>query len=204
MGQHPNLIIFVKTPQLGHVKSRLAVDIGSVQATRAYRTMSAALLRRLAYGPAFRRYVFVAPAKNGALGRWHRRFRRRQQSTGDLGARMADAFRRMPPGPSILIGSDIPTIDWSHLRAACRQLNNADVVFGPATDGGFWLVGFANFRRRGSAFKNIRWSGPNALSDTVNSLSAGQKVAFADQLDDVDTGADWRRYQHQKNAKNKP
>lgn len=204
MGQRPNLIIFVKTPRLGHVKSRLAADIGSVHATRAYRAMSSTLLRRLSTGPAFRRYVFIAATKQGDLGPWPRRYHRQQQSSGDLGARMADAFWRVPPGPSLLIGSDIPAINWPHLRAAYRQLNTADVVFGPAPDGGYWLVGFANFRRHGSDFKNVQWSGPSALSDSIRSLSGNCKVAFTEQLDDIDNGADWRRWQRRKKSNMTP
>lgn len=198
MRGRPNLIIFAKTPRLGHVKSRLAADIGLAQATRAYRSMVAALLRRLATGPAMRRYIFVAAAKDGDLGNWHPGFERRRQCHGDLGARMADAFRQVPPGPTLLIGSDIPAIQSNHVRGALKRLKTANVVFGPAGDGGYWLVGFRHFRRTGCDFKNVRWSSVNALADSLACLPAHSKTALTDPLDDIDTGDDWRRWQQRR------
>ena len=192
-----NLIVFVKSPRPGHVKRRLAAGLGPVHAARVYRGLVATLLRRLAGGPAWRRFVFIAPAPGAdrRLGRWHPAFRRRRQSGGDLGDRMRGAFRQMPPGPSLLIGSDIPGVERHHLAAALAKLRHADAVFGPAPDGGYWLVGF---RRRPVAhgiFKNVRWSGPDALADSVRSLPPPMRVAKAATLRDIYDLADWRAWQ---------
>ena len=85
-----------------------------------------------------------------------------------------------------------------HLVEGLRQggkgaaLGAHDAVFGPAEDGGFWLVGFRRPRPLSSAFTDVRWSGPHALEDTLANL-AGARIAFAPTLSDVDTGADYRR-----------
>ena len=200
MTRRANLIVFVKSPRPGHVKRRLAAGLGPVHAARVYRAMVAGLLRRLAGGPAWRRFVFIAPAPGAdrRLGRWHPAFRPRRQGGGDLGARMRDAFRQVPPGPSLLIGSDIPDIARHHLAAAFAQLRRADAVFGPAPDGGYWLVGFRRRPVAREVFSDVRWSGPHALADSVRSLPRAMRVAEAATLRDIDDLTDWRAWRKRR------
>ena len=97
---------------------------------------------------------------------------------------------RTVPGPVLLIGSDIPAIDRPILARAFRALQGNDLVFGPATDGGFWLVGArtgARFPRRG--FHGVRWSHPGTLADTLQRLGR-HRIALTAALSDVDTAAD--------------
>ena len=105
---------------------------------------------------------------------------------------MQRLFRTLPPGPAIIVGSDIPAIKASDIACAFRLLGNADAVFGRATDGGYWLVGLRRTPRLLAPFAGVRWSGPHALADTLGNLK-GSRVAFAATLSDVDTEENYRR-----------
>ena len=105
---------------------------------------------------------------------------------------MQRVFVRLPPGPAIIIGGDIPAIRPAHIAAAFRLLGNADAVLGPARDGGYWLVGLKRMPKVLEPFAGVRWSSAYALADTVANLD-GKRVAFAAMLSDVDTGEDHRR-----------
>lgn len=194
MREPPNLIVFAKQPRIGRVKSRLAGDIGRVPAWCLYRALLAGLLRRLGQDPRWRCWLAVTP--DGAVGRhrWPFGWRVLPQGRGDLGARMLRAFERLPPGPALLIGSDIPEIDRSHIADAFRLLRRHDTVLGPAGDGGYWLIGL----RKGALSRRldlsaVRWSGPHALADTLRAMK-GLSVGFAATLEDIDTGADLARW----------
>lgn len=95
-------------------------------------------------------------------------------------------------GPVIIIGADIPAIRAREIAAAFRALRQADAVFGPAGDGGYWLVGLAPRQRAQPPFSNVRWSSPHALADTLRNLQ-GRRVAILTRKDDVDEAADLRR-----------
>ena len=105
---------------------------------------------------------------------------------------MQRLFRTLPPGPAIIVGSDIPAIKASDIARAFRLLGNADAVFGRAPDGGYWLVGLRRTPRLLAPFAGVRWSGPHALADTLGNLK-GSRVAFAATLSDVDTEENYRR-----------
>lgn len=115
-----------------------------------------------------------------------------QQGTGDLGTRMQRLLDTAPPGPAIIIGSDIPDITTRHIADAFERLRDHDAVFGPAPDGGYWLVGLRRVPRVPRIFADVRWSGPHALSDTLANLS-GFRVALAAELADVDDLASYTR-----------
>jgi glycosyltransferase A (GT-A) superfamily protein (DUF2064 family) len=96
-------------------------------------------------------------------------------------------------GPAIIVGSDIPAITATHIRAAFDSLGHHDFVFGPATDGGYWLVGV----RQGlpeetlqHLFDAVRWSSGDTLEDTVRNVSRSWRISYAETLRDVDTVAD--------------
>lgn len=176
-----HLIIFAKPPRLGRAKRRLAKRIGLVPAWIFYRRMLGALVRRLATDSRWRCRLVI----DKGAARWPRHLTLSHQSGGDLGARMENAFRCLPLGPALLIGSDIPDIRPEHINAAFKQLGDHDVVFGPAGDGGYWLIGFKNIHRHHAPFASVRWSTDQALEDTLKNMK-GFKVAFCAQLDDVD------------------
>jgi uncharacterized protein len=196
MRPRQHLVIFLRAPRLGCVKSRLARGIGALAALRFYRVTIERLLRRLGRDRRWRCYLAVTPDRESA--RWHARgagLRPRAQGRGDLGARMARVFRDLPRGPAAIIGSDIPAIAPAHIAAAFKALGAHDAVFGPAADGGYWLVGL---RRRPRLpprlFDGVRWSSADALRDTLAGLPRRFAVAFLETLEDVDDAASYLRW----------
>ena len=122
-------------------KRRLARDIGDLAALRFERHMLARLLRRL--GRDRRWHLRLAVTPDHACHRkrlWPRGIPIAGQGRGDLGHRMRRALAACPPGPAVLIGTDIPALGPGHIAEAFRLLGHYEIVFGPAVDGGFWLV----------------------------------------------------------------
>lgn len=183
-----HLVIFARLPRLGTGKRRLAADVGPVAALKFQRTCLAATIRTLAKDSRWRTRLAVTPARGGS---WPRLVI--AQPRGDLGRRMAVVARALPPGPVVIVGSDIPDIRPAHIAAAFRALGDHDAVFGPAEDGGYWLVGLRRRPRFLDPFAGVRWSTPRALADTLANLK-GRPVALLDTLDDIDDGAALRRH----------
>ena len=190
-----HLVVFVKAPRHGAVKTRLARDVGATAAAAFYRATTAALLRRLGRDPRWRLSLAVTPDLDAAgAGFWPAGIPRLAQGGGDLGRRMERALRAPPSGPVVVVGSDIPAIRAGHVARAFAALGSHDAVFGPAVDGGYWLVGMKRRPWAVGVFAGVRWSSPHALADTLANL-AGRRVLLLDRLRDVDTGADlaaWR------------
>jgi uncharacterized protein len=190
----PQLVIFAKAPVLGRVKSRLARGIGAAAALAFYRQTLSGLIRRVGRDPRWRTILAVAPDASARRGRvWPGPCKRRCQGGGDLGARMSRVFRTYRPGPIAIIGADIPELGVDQVARAFRALGAADVVLGPAGDGGYWLVGARHGAPVASTFRAVRWSSAHALADTLANLR-GKRVQLLDQLDDIDDAADWRRW----------
>lgn len=185
-----HLVIFVKAPKMGRVKTRLAKDIGIFRAWRFYRRTVRGLLKRVGKGK-WKTTICVAPDdyKGSFFGTDYYIIR---QGGGDLGQRMQRVFDQMPRGRVVLIGGDIPSIEKHHITRAFVALKNSDAVFGPATDGGYWLVGMRRTRSRIAPFDHVRWSSEYALKDTVDNIDLRAHVAFTDMLSDVDTAKDLR------------
>jgi rSAM/selenodomain-associated transferase 1 len=182
-----------KQPVAGAVKSRLARGIGSAAALRFYRTTLAHTLLKLGRDPRWQTYLAVTPDVSLAESCWPSTLMvtRIPQGRGDLGARMQSLIDCMPPGPVIIVGSDIPAMRPRHIAEAFRQLGRADAVFGPAKDGGYWLVGLKRRPRRLASFENVPWSTAQALSATLANLH-GRILAVSSTLNDLDTEQDYK------------
>jgi rSAM/selenodomain-associated transferase 1 len=190
-----HLVVFLKAPRLGQVKSRLAADIGALAALNFYRETSARLRRCLGRDRRWRLWLAVTPRAALAARFWDARLVRFDQGRGDLGDRMGRVFRELPPGPVVIVGSDIPEIAPRHVAAAFRALGRNDAVFGPARDGGYWLVGLRRSPRvPAELFAAVRWSSAHALADTRASLPRKFKVTLLEVLEDVDDGAAYARW----------
>ncbi len=188
----PVAIVFARAPRLGTVKRRLARGIGDRAALRFHTETLTRLLRALAADRRFRTVLAVTPDR--AYVRLPRAVTRIEQGHGDIGQRMHRALSRFPRRGSAVIGCDIPDAGPADLRAAFRALGSADAAFGPATDGGYWLVALGP-RRPSRPFANVRWSTGDALADTLANFRT-HRVARLRTLSDVDTIAEWRaRYQ---------
>ena len=185
------LVVMARAPRLGAVKRRLARDVGDVEALRFYRAHTAALLRDLSRDPRWQTWLAVTPdgAAHDPRGLWGFGGPVIAQGSGDLGQRMFRIFEELPPGPLVIVGSDIPGITPERVFAAFRALGAHDWVFGPAEDGGYWLVGARRRPVLRDPFAGVRWSTAHALDDTLANLK-GANVAFVDRLRDVDKGED--------------
>jgi rSAM/selenodomain-associated transferase 1 len=192
LAQH--LIIMAKLPVAGRVKRRLAREIGDVAALRFYRTTLANTVRRLGADPRWRTYLAVTPDTASSASCWPAspNLARIPQGEGGLGQRMQSLFDSLPPGPAVIVGSDIPAIRRADIACAFKRLGRADAVFGPAADGGYWLVGLKRSPRRLVPFASVPWSTEDALAATLANLR-GKIVGFAPTLSDVDTMQDYRR-----------
>ena len=178
------LVVFARAPQLGCVKRRLARDVGTVAALGFYRTTLHRLLRRVGRDRRWRTVVAATP------DRWRPRGHPSiPQGAGDLGHRMARALAACPPGLAVLVGADIPALDGRHVAHAFQALRRAGRVFGPAEDGGFWLVGIRRDSRPAPRdFGAVRWSGPHALADALVGYARDRPAILVDRLGDVDDG----------------
>lgn len=191
MRQH--LVVMLKEPRPGRVKTRLGAEIGMVDAAWWFRHQVRRLLREVDC-PRWQLVLAVSPDVAGLHSRvWPAHLPRVPQGRGDLGARMARLMRSLPTGPVCIIGGDIPGIRQAHIARAFAALGGHEAVFGPAPDGGYWLVGMKRAGRvPATLFQGVRWSSENALSDSIASLG-GARVAEVDMLHDVDRAIDLNR-----------
>ena len=183
MSRRGLLVLIARAPRLGAVKRRLAREVGNAAALRFHRAMLGSLARRLGRDRRWRTVLAATPDR----ARFPSPLPRVPQGRGDLGQRMARALARHRR--AVLVGSDIPGVRAADVAAAFRALDGrADAVFGPAEDGGYWLVGLGPRRPR-DPFRGVRWSGPHALADTLANCR-GRRVALLRRLRDVDDAAD--------------
>lgn len=180
----------VKEPRPGRVKTRLGRSIGMTTAAWWFRHQTAQLIRRLR-DPRWELILAVSPDVEGMQSRiWPADVPRIPQGIGDLGDRMARLFRSLPPGPVCIIGADIPGVQRRDIAAAFAVLGSNKAVFGPAPDGGYWLIGMKRATPVPmTLFNNVRWSTEHALADTLKSIP-GLKVGYVRSLNDVDEVTD--------------
>lgn len=189
-----HLVIFGRLPRLGAGKRRLAAEIGAVAALSLQRSMLHKLIRTLGRNRPWRTYLAITPNGKGLGVRGQRIL---AQSQGDLGERMSRVARDLPPGPVVIIGSDAPDVRAGHIAKAFKELGDKDAVFGPAVDGGYWLVGLKRRPKYYDPFQNVRWSTEHALRDTLSNLDR-HRVALLATLDDIDDGAALQRFRARK------
>jgi hypothetical protein len=185
------LVIFARAPRLGAVKRRLARDIGDMAAWRFYSAVLRRMAERLGRDPRWDCRLAVT----GGPARWPAHVPFFDQGRGDLGARMDRVMRTLPPGPVVIIGTDIPDIAPRHIAAAFAALGDHEAVFGPADDGGYWLIGLRRRPFRPSLLGPVRWSTKHALTDTERLLGPRVRAARLETLTDVDDAeslARWR------------
>lgn len=188
------LLIFIKNPQLGHVKTRLAKDLGDEKALEIYHrllthtreTAQAVDVDRRLY------YSSFVDEKDGWSGT---DFNKYLQEGEDLGQRMSNGFRRAffdGARKAIIIGSDCAQITPEHLQEALEALDGRDMVAGPANDGGYYLLGMKRYIPE--LFRNIEWSTETVLADTM-AIARGMNlsVKVLEKLVDVDTVEDWEQ-----------
>jgi len=190
------LIIFVKQPVAGKVKTRLAKTVGDVTALEIYKELLqhthdiTQLLR-------FDKYVFYADAIAGNDIWEYTIYQKRTQAGNDLGARMQAAFEELfSKGYQhiCIIGSDCYELTNVVIQQAFNALEQYDAVIGPSADGGYYLLGLA--RMQPLLFINIQWSTCKVLEQTIGAcITANYSHVLLPILHDIDNEEDWRRYQ---------
>ena len=190
---HARLVVMLKEPHPGRVKTRLGRDIGLTNSAWWFRNQTRDLLRRIR-DPRWQVILAVSPDVEGLQSRvWPEDLQRLPQGPGNLGDRMARIMRGLPPGPAAIIGGDIPGINRARIAQAFRALGDHDAVFGPAPDGGYWLVGLKRVRPTPTGFlRDVRWSSEHALADSRATLG-GLSCGVIETLQDVDTLDDLRK-----------
>ena len=191
-----NLIVFIKAPRPGTVKTRLAETMGAAEACAVYQRLVKLLLDQLADLENVE-LCFTPDDANSEIKPWARpTWRRVAQGSGDLGCRLNQAFRRafdQGAKRAVIIGSDCPDVGVEDIQAAWTALWSHDVVLGPATDGGYWLIGLRE--PHPELFEGISWSTGEVMRQTLErTRAAGLKTHLLRELADVDTEADWRRF----------
>lgn len=187
----PELYVFAKKPGMGAAKTRLARDIGVTHAQRINRAMSAQILRNVT-DPRWDTSLYVAPAiAVGTVPAWDG-IPQRPQPTGSLSPRLADVFSGAKR-PVLVIGTDCPQVLASDIADAIAALRAAPFVFGPASDGGFWLMGAIAPLKPG-VFDGVRWSTGQTLSDLEVRLGGSvAKLRTLTDVDDAEGLAVWRK-----------
>jgi rSAM/selenodomain-associated transferase 1 len=187
----PLVIVFARAPRYGAVKTRLAREIGPSAALQFYRHTLFSLVRRLRRDGRFDVALAVTP--DAARAGWPAGIAITGQGRGDLGQRMVQALRNAGPGPAAVIGSDIPEITATHIRAAFTAMGRAPFALGPARDGGYWLIGARHpLALARDALGGVRWSTQHTMRDTIARL--GDVAVLDAALDDIDDAAGYRRY----------
>lgn len=192
------IAVFARAPRLGEVKTRIAVDAGAAAALHVYRQMLRHSLRQ-AHHTGHRVVLCATDIACTELNALAHEFdcELLAQSQGDLGARMAHAFRLLHQRfeQVIIIGSDCPAMTSVHLNAATSALSATAMVLTPAEDGGYVLIASAQPKLwLSEVFCNVHWSSPSTLNDTLSNLHGlGVQVTMLDALWDVDTLEDAKR-----------
>lgn len=179
------VIVFVKNIKLGTVKTRLAKTIGNLGAFEVYSELVKITEKATEQLNIDKRIYF----SNAVVDtKWVGVFKTVQQGA-DLGERMLNAFKDgFDAGYKkiVLIGSDLPDINPTHITNGIEALVKNEVVFGPAEDGGYYLIGLSKMNT--SIFTNKPWSQSNLLEVTLKELKQNDvKVGLLDTLNDIDT-----------------
>jgi rSAM/selenodomain-associated transferase 1 len=196
----PHLLVFAREPVLGRVKTRLAAGVGAEEALAVYRELLALTAAAVAAAqvPATVWLAETPAAVDPAQARpeWPGLPWRVQPAAGALGERMAHAFgEAFAAGASrvVIIGTDCPGLSAELLRQAFDELLHAEVVVGPADDGGYYLLGMNKLHTE--LFANKDWSTATVLPDTLaDAAHLGLRVAQLPTLHDVDSAQDLARW----------
>ncbi len=202
MTQSSALAVFARTPQAGVTKTRLQPLLGEEGALAAHvELVEATLLRMQAVEATRTLWVTVQTPETERWAAAHG-FTHAVQESGDLGQRMAGVFEHLfddGHGAVCLLGTDCPPIDAAYVGAAFAALDEADLVLGPAEDGGYGLIALNNLpaARWLPLFRDMPWSTADVLDTSIVRAEAqGLSVLCLSEIWDVDVPADWERYQH--------
>jgi uncharacterized protein len=195
---HKNILgLTLKYPEVGLVKTRLARDIGDHAACEIYRTMAEKIFAETSPDAgSYERMIFYSPASSEQkVSNWLPGVRVAPQRGADIGEIMDNAFCDMFEAGAqraVVTGVDIPGLNSRIVNLAFQELGHADVVVGPATDGGYYLIGMRS--RMPDIFRDIHWSTSKVFRETMLVIGSRKlRVRTVAAMSDVDTLDDLRR-----------
>ena len=193
------VLFFVKYPMAGRVKTRLAEQIGQGTAADLYRNFVTDILATLKSLDANFKIVFALGGSQDQFQQWlGKEYSYIPQVGQDLGQRMKNAFLQAfgeEFNRVVVIGSDSPDLPEEYLELAFHALDTNDVVIGPSSDGGYYLIGFARNSFLPEAFGQISWGSNKVFEQTVNILKQHrQSLYLLPQWHDVDTLPDLKSF----------
>ncbi|MBK9254023.1 MAG: TIGR04282 family arsenosugar biosynthesis glycosyltransferase [Saprospiraceae bacterium] len=193
-----HLIIFIKNPVKGTVKTRLARGSNDDYALNVYHYLLDKT-RKSTENLALEKRLYYSNTQESA-DLWHPDvYKKFVQASGDLGYKMKKAFevsfdleRKV-----VIIGSDCPDLTEKIINEAFNQLNKFDIVVGPSPDGGYYLIGMKTFFP--FLFTDIEWSTSKVLKQTLTKIREQNLTYFLlPELNDIDTMEDWVEYLERK------
>lgn len=189
------VIVFVKNPELGKVKTRLASTLGDEQALAIYNKLLRYTRDVLIKVKDSRKYVFYSSFIDENDDWSHDVFEKRLQATGGLGEKITAALQNIfeTCDQVVIIGSDCPQLTSDHIEIAFDKLQNHNIAIGPSHDGGYYLLGMDQYYPQ--LFQKITWSTDTVFQETMQSAKASDLSSFIlETLSDVDYEEDWEKY----------
>jgi hypothetical protein len=189
------LLIFLKYPEPGKVKTRLAEDLGYEKATEIYSRMAESIIHNLSKSKEYKTIVFFDPPdRKREIENWlGKRYQLFAQEGKSLGERMVNAFNKtfsLGAKKAVIIGTDCVEISMEIVSQAFNSLDETDVVLGPAEDGGYYILGMKKLIPE--IFDDIRWSTSQVLVQTIDKIKEnGLKFSLLKTLRDIDTLSDF-------------
>lgn len=187
------LIIFVKHPEAGFVKTRLAKAIGKIEAALLYRFFVEAIIRRTETKK-LKRIIYYTPArkKKEIMGWLGKNIEIYPQKGGNLGERLSSAFKwTFEEGARrvVVIGTDSPLLGKKVILKAFKELKNNQCVIGPSSDGGYYLLGLSSFYKE--IFEGVEWGTDKVFKQTLNTINRlNLKCSLLDEHFDIDNAED--------------
>ena len=195
-----HLIIFLKYPEIGKVKTRLARDIGHKKALLIYKILVTKILKQISNKNYDISIYYYPKNKENEVKKWINSpdYKYLPQNGDDLGFKMLNAFRdseSLNYAKTVIIGTDCLEINDNIVSRSFHHLDDNDLVLGPATDGGYYLIGTKIALE--PIFKNISWSTSKVLKQTIKKAKEIKlKYKFLDFYNDIDYLEDLNNYKN--------
>lgn len=186
------LIIFLKYPEAGKVKTRLAKDVGEEQAAKIYSQMALKVIDSTVEPDSYNTIIFYDPPdKEEEIKNWigKKELQYLPQIGNTLGDRISNAFKEMFSSgaeKAVIIGTDCLEVTSKIINEAISLLDEAQIIIGPAEDGGYYLLGLN--KPTPQIFQDINWSTEHVLNQTISKIEENKlNYKKLKTLKDIDT-----------------
>ena len=198
------IIVFARFPTKGKVKTRLAKTLGGKFAKDFYKICAEHTFNEILkiHKNDTRKFIFYSDEKDREkIKKWtHSKFLLSPQKGKDLGEKMQNAFQTVfnnGVSKTLIIGTDLPEISSEIINRSFELLNNNDIVIGPATDGGYYLLGMKNVYKE--LFTNLPWSTDKLFENTIDIINKlNLSISYLPRLSDIDTEEDLKYWLNQE------